>query len=396
MTADLVDFGPDIAAGDLFSLPPETGVQVLARDPFRSGIATTSSGELKRYAPVDVLSPFPNCDMADRLHGNTHVEPVDINVAMIPHGTLLGERAVVTHGAPYLLTDTSHSYHQSTIYHGLERRDFEAVQLDTDGARFRFTDAARNPVMMPGEVVALTAMETGNYGAYLQRLIPKLVMLRQLGLMDRTILAPCAVWQPKVLEAFGVDLARVVPHDRNRCYRAERLIFPAMRSSEFFVDDATRLLFADLAAEVLYRRGRARGPELVYVSRITQGRKRPDYRLFMNEQALADALQARGFHIYEPEAHSFEDQVHTFASARVVVGPSGAGMFNTMFCRPGTLVVSLEPMLNWLALHANMFASFGHYYAMVMGGTDETDLSVQKRWRTDVDAVVGFVDRLAG
>lgn len=31
-----------------------------------------------------------------------------------------------------------------------------------------------------------------------------------------------------------------------------------------------------------------------------------------------------------------------FHEADVVVGPGGAGMFNTVFCRPGTKVVSIE------------------------------------------------------
>ena len=168
---------------------------------------------------------------------------------------------------------------------------------------------------------------------------------------------------------------------------------PSMRTSEFFIDDSTRVLFSEVAERISFNKGRESRPEKLYVSRISQGIARPNYRLFQNEAMLVERLRNIGFHIFEPEKHSFEEQVATFNAARVVVGPSGAGMFNTIFCRPGTTVVSLEPLLNWLSMHTNMFSSMGHNYGLILGGSDPSDGSVQKRWAVDVEAVMAYIAR---
>ena len=107
-----------------------------------------------------------------------------------------------------------------------------------------------------------------------------------------------------------------------------------------------------------------------------------------------ERMRAMGFHVVEPQTLPFEEQVRTFAAARIVVGPGGAGMFNTVFCRPGTAVVSVESTTNWLTAHANLFASLGHDYALVVGGADPADAGPQRRWRMDVDCVVDTVSRM--
>ena len=158
------------------------------------------------------------------------------------------------------------------------------------------------------------------------------------------------------------------------------------------MDIITRDLFKEHAHRLSSHDNRHRS-ELIYVSRLNQSRKNPAHRRLVNEEKLIAALADRGFEIFTPEEHPFEEQVKTFAAAKVVVGPGGAGMFNSIFCKPGALVVSLEPMMNWLALHSNMFASSDVHYALVVGGADKTDASVQKRWSTDVDCVLSFLKR---
>jgi hypothetical protein len=79
------------------------------------------------------------------------------------------------------------------------------------------------------------------------------------------------------------------------------------------------------------------------------GRRRKIYlgrkgriRGLANEPEIARFMVRHGFEIVYPEKLSFEEQVRTFRDASCVAGPSGAALTNIMFCRPGTVTLSLN------------------------------------------------------
>ncbi len=83
-----------------------------------------------------------------------------------------------------------------------------------------------------------------------------------------------------------------------------------------------------------------------------------------------------------------DEQIAVFAQADLVVGPSGSGMFNIVFCRPGTVVIDIESEDNWIYAHAGLFASCGLPYGLVVGKPDPTDdRPVHRRWTVDIDAL---------
>ena len=398
-----------IIASDVFSVPEEVGVRILAREPFRAILAMDKAGVIRRRPPVEVVDPLSECGKVRELIAHDEIEPVEIFAAEIPDAVLVGERAIVIPALKkgrrpfrsqvregFVVTDSTHSKQRSSVLMEDGRRQFENVHLNAVDGGFKFGSGPRLQVTLPDECVLLTAMEQSNYGSFLLRLVPKIILLKKLGLMGLPMLSQTREWQGQVLHAFGVNLANTESYVRTRYYSARKLIVPSMRPSDFFVDDATRDFLRETTERICHGRKDDAKHERLYVSRLAQGRRFPHHRLCLNEEALIEAMAARGFHIFEPEAHSFEEQVRTFAAARVVVEPGGAGMYNTVFCQPGTTVVSIEPMLNWLTHHINMFDSMGHHYSLVLGGADAGDASVQKRWRADVGAVTGLVERLMG
>jgi capsular polysaccharide biosynthesis protein len=66
-------------------------------------------------------------------------------------------------------------------------------------------------------------------------------------------------------------------------------------------------------------------------------------RQMRNEPALIEEIRKRGYDVMTPGSLSFVEQVRLFRSARIVVGPHGAGMTNITFCEPGTIVYELLP-----------------------------------------------------
>jgi len=83
---------------------------------------------------------------------------------------------------------------------------------------------------------------------------------------------------------------------------------------------------------------------------LSANKSPPDLRLYItredaqtrrvvNEAALWDALQARGFQKITLSHHSVREQAELFAQAACVIGPHGAGLTNLLFSPPHTRVI---------------------------------------------------------
>jgi len=72
-------------------------------------------------------------------------------------------------------------------------------------------------------------------------------------------------------------------------------------------------------------------------------RRNSAMRHILNEEAVAEALVARGFVVVEPERLSLEEQVALYSRAQMVVGATGAAVANLIFCQPDCPTVVMMP-----------------------------------------------------
>ncbi len=158
--------------------------------------------------------------------------------------------------------------------------------------------------------------------------------------------------------------------DRSKTYRFARLhhttpcSLPSTGKSPYAMDDLTRQM-----------RARTRLPRGLFALRALTGRGR---RLFVdrhpgrgrglaNREAVLARLRDLGFEAFDPELTSVRQQVVRFAGAEIVVGIAGAGMANTVFCRPGTPVIHLVPE-GWEDLfYGEIATACGQDYRAVFG-----------------------------
>jgi capsular polysaccharide biosynthesis protein len=77
----------------------------------------------------------------------------------------------------------------------------------------------------------------------------------------------------------------------------------------------------------------------IYISRNDAQERRVD-----NEQDVMGLLGAYGFRLVRLSELSLAEQIALFRSAEAVVGPHGAGLVSTLYCRPGTKVIELWPL----------------------------------------------------
>lgn len=76
----------------------------------------------------------------------------------------------------------------------------------------------------------------------------------------------------------------------------------------------------------------------LYIARSSNAR---NGRAINNEDQFIDLLEKYGFESVLPEKLSLTEQAQLFASADVVVASHGAGLTNSVFCKPGTTIVEL-------------------------------------------------------
>jgi capsular polysaccharide biosynthesis protein len=88
--------------------------------------------------------------------------------------------------------------------------------------------------------------------------------------------------------------------------------------------------------------------------------------LIFNELHLIDALKQIGFVILQREKLSFLETVNIFANAKLICGPSGAGMANSIFNIKNAEIVQFEIGTDWLWAHTNYYSSLQLPYHILL------------------------------
>ena len=267
---------------------------------------------------------------------------------------------------------------------GLRRLgDSESFVLDRRG---------RTTHPIPGFTVLLSSAEPSNYGSWLFRVLPKIQTLQRFNL-DQNI--KFLVWAGlptfrEYLEVLGIPANRVILHDpTNVVYQLERLIVPSMRNNQAFLDAESLALFSRMRTEF---GGPQESGKRIYVSRLSQSQLGSS-RAMQNEAELIERLKGMAFHIVNPEKLSVREQVRVFSSASMVVGPSGSGMFNVVFCHPGTKVIDIESEPHWIHAHLCLFSSCSLRYGIFMGkAVDSNFTDHHKPWTVNIKALTGRID----
>ena len=322
-----------------------------------------------------------------------------------PPFVVFARNARVT-GFRTILSEDGFLFNDDSISEGLQRDRFlkqlgMPYPLDEETG---FTSTAKNGEFgwdlgertvhkIRGTTVILTSAEPSNYGSWLFRVLPKLQSLRGSdGTKNRRVsyLIWCDIPSFRdYLDLLGVPEDRVIHHDtRNSVYELERAIVPSMRNNQAFLDPQTVALFAGLRERFGARR---RGSIRLYVSRLSQKRG-GNGREMRNEPELVDRLVRMGFRAVCPETLSVVEQIALFSSAEMVVGPSGSGMFNIVFCRPGTKVIDIESEPHWIHAHRSLFASAGMRYGFVVGAAaDKNFKQHHKPWSVNIEALIAQI-----
>jgi hypothetical protein len=121
----------------------------------------------------------------------------------------------------------------------------------------------------------------------------------------------------------------------------------------------------------------------IYVARSGGG-----HRIITNENEVIGAMEEMGFTIVYPGKMSFAKQITLFANAKIIVGPTGAGMTNIAFARQDCKIIVMAAA----TLNANyfLFAQLAQYVGqqiVYIGCKPEAASNLHSNYYVDVQVL---------
>ena len=316
----------------------------------------------------------------------------EANALGIPTTTLVSPKdfrpweefdGAIAHEYPYGCT--IHEYHDIYgFYHPLSERVTQPYLFDADGRGLRdlwyleFTDSEPsvwNPahpfdpqgadvVPMPGEYFLGIGLYYKNLWHFTYQTVDKIIAMERAGFQGRYLLVRAGFTEP-LLALLGIDLERVEwleELDPDALYRFEKVY--AAELSDIYDSAPSVGALLDIGRIVGENAGDddREFPSRLYVKRI--GTR----RLIGSDEVL----ERYGFTAMIPEHHTLVEQIRFFKHADIVISPHGAALTNTLYMKPGSVVI--EAFSNsWITpVFVNVLHAKGIRYLPVVEATNLT------------------------
>jgi capsular polysaccharide biosynthesis protein len=253
-------------------------------------------------------------------------------VASIPGGRVVGQHGAVVTPDGKLLLDVSWPM-PSLRKHMLDKN-----RLIPGGDQF-FVDASLPARRINGTVAVLSAYAGSGYFHWLWDVIPRLGLIKDSGI-DLDSIDAFAVpsympgFQIETLTELGLGRSRIINTFKHRHLQATHLLVPSLTRPTGVVPT--------WAADYLLKVFPPSKPRGSFSQRIYVTRKYTDHGLLEEENRLTADLSRRGFTPLAMEDFTVREKAWLFGQAEAILGPSGAGLCNIVFCRPGTKVVEIR------------------------------------------------------
>ncbi len=243
-------------------------------------------------------------------------------------------------------------------------------------------------------VFLATPLEPATWGRWIATVLPKISQYRAYGEGRKFFCHVGNEWQRQFLRVLGVAEAEILAHHPGRTYLCRDVMTVEYTDANMSISPWER---ANAFEAVALHRAPGRYPSRIFVSRLTRSKANPRYRALQNEEELAAQLEARGFVAVEPEHHPLEVQIAMFAAAREIVFLGGSGLYNAVFCAPGTSVVTIESSNTYIGIHSTLLATLELRYGVIFGEEDPTDEQPgHRRWTLDLARALPVIDAFFG
>lgn len=191
-----------------------------------------------------------------------------------------------------------------------------------------------------------------NYYHWLIDSFSRLHLLKKSGLFDKVdwFYVPTIEYDYQIdsLKAFGIPEEKIIDSKKYPHIKADLILAPSYtRGSHYHVHD--------WVVDFFYQHFGPSDESKFKDGRYFISRKDSSIRNITNEDKVSDLLSKYNIETILLSKLSFQDKINLFANSKLIIGGSGAGMTNLMFCKEGTTIVEI---------FGDQFIDFSHYYAL--------------------------------
>jgi capsular polysaccharide biosynthesis protein len=185
-------------------------------------------------------------------------------------------------------------------------------------------------------VVSMPWGAVSNYGHFVLDALPTVASVCEIPELEhyRFAFPALKTLQRRHLQLVGVE--DPIELD-DQIYRVSDLLFSSCMASFLHGPNVTYRMLRD--TQLARRKRTGLSFEKVYITR----RENQEGRRFLSEQILEERLRELGFAIVAAEKHSIDEQIDIFRNADLIVGCTGAGFANVLYCRENTTIIEITP-----------------------------------------------------
>ncbi|MCX5923210.1 MAG: glycosyltransferase family 61 protein [Candidatus Dependentiae bacterium] len=215
--------------------------------------------------------------------------------------------------------------------------------------KFQLLDLPEDGFKVEGRMAVITQEVAGCYGHWLIEVLGRLALLERYGVQyDKLYVPQNYPFQKESLALWGIDQEKIIDSFQVPLVKAQELVVPSlvcrkspalprkplccMYSVKWIVEYVRNKFLPILSREQMDKQFSKK----IFISRNDAGSRR-----VINEDDLFALFEPLGFERYFLTELSFIEQVGLFANAEIIIGPSGSGLTNLIFCNPGTCIVEL-------------------------------------------------------
>ena len=231
---------------------------------------------------------------------------------------------------------------------------FQQIDGELKSAKFNCVINKGTPSLkkrIKGNILSLTQGASGhkNYFHWLFDILPRIKIFSEgqdIKSIDHFYLAQLQPYQKKTLEILKLDHIKIIDCNEYRHISGDQIfaVDHPWYQSGYISKEAKNLsswIIYWIKKKFLSHSEYFDSNEKIFLDRSESPHNHCQIK---NNNEVTEFLKKKGFTSYKVGELSFEQQIHLFKSAKIIVGAHGAAFANLAFCSPGTQVIEIKPM----------------------------------------------------
>lgn len=249
-----------------------------------------------------------------------------------------------------------------------------------------FKKYIKKPQVLKGCYATITSTGSTGYFHWIFESVPRLMLLwEMIDKIDYLIV-------PNDLNKFHLETLNILGFKENKLYRMKDGIH--IQCENLFVPSLSLISIPKWKCDFLKKlfipnNSNNNKQRLIYITRNDAL-----YRKIYNEKEVESYLKGIGFEIINMSEFSFLEQVQICSEARVVVGPHGAGLSNTVFCQNAKILEICSPSYNSGSFWA-LSNQVGNEYYYILG--EDVSGKSPPQWRDfkiNMEDLINVVEKI--